>query len=190
MLPLIDEHARHWLLLQADLQQQCFFVYDSCPASQGRDKEERKLLIDLVVKFSLSSPTSSYAPFTDSLIWHVCFLFFGVPLLRLHYCSRTYTLMWWRWRKFMLTAQLKPSKFSKLLFHCFVEHFLIYITLRRRGRCVVHIFIIHLYTAVAFAHAVATIVGSLSWSSWTSFQSMEACFVSPKLTCGNCARNA
>ena len=90
----------------------------------------------------------------------------------------------------MLTAQLKPSKFSKLLFHCFVEHFLIYITLRRRGRCVVHIFIIHLYTAVAFAHAVATIVGSLSWSSWTSFQSMEACFVSPKLTCGNCARNA
>ena len=82
------------------------------------------------------------------------------------------------------------TKFSELLFHCFVEHFLIYITLRRKGGFVLHIFKIHLETVVAFAHAVATIVGSLSWSSWTSFLSMEGCFVSPKVTCGNCARNA
>jgi len=125
LLPLIDEHARHWLLLQADLQRRCFFVYDSCPASRGRDKEEQKLLVDRGFNFVLSSPTSSFSPLTDSPVWHVCFSLFRVPLLRLHYCGQTYTLMWLRWRKLMFTAQLKLSKFSELLFHCFVEHFLI-----------------------------------------------------------------
>jgi len=33
LMPLIDEHTRHWLLLQADLRHRCFFVYDSCPAA-------------------------------------------------------------------------------------------------------------------------------------------------------------
>ena len=53
LLPLIDQHVRHWLLLQVDLRQRCFFVYDSCSAAWGRDKEERKLLINRAVKFLL-----------------------------------------------------------------------------------------------------------------------------------------
>jgi len=62
LLPLYDDHARHWLLLRADLQERSFFVYDSCPASRASDKEERKLLVHRAVKFVLSCTSSSHAP--------------------------------------------------------------------------------------------------------------------------------
>jgi len=76
LLPLIDEQAWHWLLLQANLRQRCFFVYHSCPAAWGRDKEERKLLIDHAVKFLLLSLITRNSPFTHALLSHVflCFI--------------------------------------------------------------------------------------------------------------------
>ena len=49
------------------------------------------------------------------------------------------------------------------------------------------------FTYILFYHgrlAVDMIVASLSWCSWTYFVSMEGSYVSLKLTCGNCGRNA
>jgi len=43
---------------------------------------------------------------------------------------------------------------------------------------------------VTVAHAVATIVASSSWSSGTCSLSQVVWFVSRRLTCGTCARNA
>ena len=55
-------------------------------------------------------------------------------------------------------------------------------------RCAVNLLICDV--DFTFAHAVATIVAFLSWSSWTAFLWKEVCFVSHRLTCGSCARNA
>ena len=65
---MINEHARHWLLLQVDLRHRCFFVYDSYPAAQGTDKAERKLLVDRAVKFLLLSLISRDSPFKHALL--------------------------------------------------------------------------------------------------------------------------
>jgi len=46
----------------------CFFIYDSWPAGQGRDKEERKLLVEHPVKFLLASLITIDAPFTHTLV--------------------------------------------------------------------------------------------------------------------------
>ena len=163
LLPLIDEHARQWLLLQADLQQRCFFVYDSYPAPRGRDKQERKLLVDRAVKFLLYSPTSTHAPVIDSLLWHVRFLFYRVLVLHLRYYGRSYTLMWWRGRKLMLTTQRKTSKCSPLCrFKCSCN-LLFPLYCDEGGQRVVHIFLYDFYIVVVFAYAVAMIVGSSSW---------------------------
>jgi len=44
LLPLIDEYARRWLLLQADLRQRRFFAYDSCPAARGGTRKSENSL--------------------------------------------------------------------------------------------------------------------------------------------------
>jgi len=55
-------------------------------------------------------------------------------------------------------------------------------------RCFVQLLMFQLN--FTFAYAMATIVVSSSWSSWTCFLSKVVCFVSHRLTCGTCAKNA
>ncbi|KAJ8423551.1 hypothetical protein Cgig2_007082 [Carnegiea gigantea] len=52
LVPLFDEHVRHWLLLQVDLHRRCMCVYDSLPPTKAKDMQERKLCIDRAVKIS------------------------------------------------------------------------------------------------------------------------------------------
>jgi len=52
LVPLFDERARHWLLLQVDLRHQCMCVYDSLPPTKAKDKHERKSCIDQAVKIT------------------------------------------------------------------------------------------------------------------------------------------
>jgi len=99
--------------------------------------------------------------------------------------------MWWRGRKYMLTAQRKASKcYALCWFYCSWNFLFFTLYCDEGGRRIVQLFLYDFDIIVVFAHAVAMIVGSLSWSSWISSLSQAACFVSPTLTCGNYMRNA
>uniref|UniRef100_A0A7C9AB45 Ubiquitin-like protease family profile domain-containing protein n=1 Tax=Opuntia streptacantha TaxID=393608 RepID=A0A7C9AB45_OPUST len=87
LLPLYDEHARHWLLLRADLQERSFFVYDSCPASRASDNEERKLLVHRA-STAVALPLMQSDLYGDALTWEKvdvdCPSQSKVPQLRYH----------------------------------------------------------------------------------------------------------
>jgi len=74
LVPLFDDHARHWLLLQVDLRLRCMCVYYSLHPSKAKDKHERKMLVDCAVKISSlhHSPLMSLSRFTFNDLCSLC----------------------------------------------------------------------------------------------------------------------
>ncbi|KAJ8443353.1 hypothetical protein Cgig2_015834 [Carnegiea gigantea] len=73
LVPLFDYHARHWLLLQVDLRRRCVCVR-FLPPSKAKDKHERKMLVDRVVKISSLKVVVALAVmktdiYTNALMW-------------------------------------------------------------------------------------------------------------------------
>ncbi|KAJ8430119.1 hypothetical protein Cgig2_007092 [Carnegiea gigantea] len=71
VVPLFDDRARRWLLLQVDLRRRCMYVYDSLPPSKARDKHDRKMLVDRAVKIS-SLPRSPLMSLPQFSYNHLC----------------------------------------------------------------------------------------------------------------------
>ena len=69
---MFDDPAKHWLLLQVDLRERCFYVYDSLPAAKKQDSQRRQQLVNCAVNILPARPLymmhHAFCPVTSSLL--------------------------------------------------------------------------------------------------------------------------
>ncbi|KAJ8426098.1 hypothetical protein Cgig2_001266 [Carnegiea gigantea] len=70
MLPLYDDHARHWLLMVVDLRRRWFTVYDSLPPNWPDQQHKRAVLVTRA-KVAASVPLMKVDTYTDIVGWPI-----------------------------------------------------------------------------------------------------------------------